>query len=982
MKEECHCERSEANGKSRQLAVGNSQFAVRSCHFAFRYFATSLPRYLTISPFRFSLLATSFLILINTQVASQVAWNKQGGVCFRIDDNNELYKYNSFDSLFALYNYKFSTAVCLEAATWSPGYLDGLKQIWANGHEFMDHTPNHSTCQMQMTNISDTALYHGNPYVDHINFNHVCFKWGSVDTTTIHDEGFINIYDNLVISKLPGQFHDFYASGYIPMLFLPVTNKVYTWLNLQNSNPSDPDSLTLYSFWEEAVDLGFYQNIPFHKLTSFDVTMPPQVLLMLGERVLTLCNKNNMERPWNWIQPYGNYPLQTESEVAQTMGVELGYIGGATYYDEAYKTYNEYNPNHDKQFAMMFWDFAPNQLSAKENKTLIANLIAKHRLSIGQDHFVPNTPTWHAYMQRIDSILSWINAHDIPVFTRKEWIPFLFDSATNPTLNIFPPLQTDLNDDQIPDGYELEDGVMIHDDGVPQSANKSIQLTSWGAFFRINGLGGLEKGPNKFTFYTKGSPGNIIWLRINYPETGGGDILPFPADSTEWTQQITSINIPVNVSVVNIEMDCQVYTGGEVRISGMELRGAPRPLIDNTPQLVMTNNQFGTLLLDTVINDPVYPLKNLLVQVSGGSVLQYHLDMTEEILEVWKPHSFWLGSDSLFIRAVNPEGGADSAWIRFEALPVEICLGAQISLTAFDTLPGATWQWESSPYDSTLTKPQSNQTEVSPGKTTHYTLYTNGPGGFFHKDTLTVWVTEVSPATISGLYPAYCANAPPVQLYGDPGGGVFSGKAVVGSFFYPTLASVGKNKVYYTVTNPNGCQGKDSVTVWIQSIPQLFLPPDTLVCHWQTVFLNAGPGYNTYLWSTGETTSTVAINASGMSPDSTRLITLIVTKEGCPAFDTTLVRFKACTGIYSESPDISCLQIYPNPFSSSLTIENNCSDEPIPGKIMDVLGNEIRSLQIQPGKNVVELQSIPSGIYLVSLQVKETSLVRRIVKIP
>ncbi|MFH1160099.1 MAG: hypothetical protein V1733_04030 [bacterium] len=122
----------------------------------------------------------------------------------------------------------------------------------------------------------------------------------------------------------------------------------------------------------------------------------------------------------------------------------------------------------------------------------------------------------------------------------------------------------------------------------------------------------------------------------------------------------------------------------------MTLRGVTRPHIDNTPQVLMTNSQFGPLLLDTVIVDPVYPLKNLLVEVTGGNSIRYQLNMVEEKLEVWKPFSFWLGKDSLFIRAVNPEGGADSAWILFEALPIEICRGTQITLTAFDTLPGAT----------------------------------------------------------------------------------------------------------------------------------------------------------------------------------------------------------------------------------------------------------------------------------------------------
>ncbi|MFH1937194.1 MAG: hypothetical protein ABIK52_06500, partial [Bacteroidota bacterium] len=399
----------EFNHKGLKGVLRNIYFAISLFRYfaisPFRYFTISLFRYFAISLFRYFTISLFCFTLTISPIFGQVAWEKKGGVCFRIDDNNELWKYHSFDSLFAIYGYKFCTAVCLESATWTPGYLEGLKQIWNNGHEFMDHTPNHSTCMIQLTNIADTSLYHGNPFVDHINQNQVCFKWKSVDTTSIHGEGLINVTNNLVISKLPGQFHGFNDSVYIPMLFIPATNRVYTWLNMQNINPLDPDSLTLSSFWEEPVNLGIYQNIPYHKLTSFNVVMPQQVLMMLGERVLTLCTTHNIQRPWTWIQPYGKYPLQTEGEVAQTMGAELGYTGGATYHNEAYKTYNEYNPTNDKQFAMKYGDFNPNQKSAEENKTLIANGIAKHRLLISQDHFMPNTPTWQAYLQRTDSLL-------------------------------------------------------------------------------------------------------------------------------------------------------------------------------------------------------------------------------------------------------------------------------------------------------------------------------------------------------------------------------------------------------------------------------------------------------------------------------------------------------------------------------------------------------------------------------------------------
>jgi len=974
-------------GMRMQLAVGSGQFAIR-----FSLFKKIIRNFSFLIRNLFLILL--FLLLLSSQLASQVAWEKKGGVCFRIDDNQEIWEYNSFDSLFSIYGYKFSTAICLESATWTPGYIDGLKQIWAKGHEFMDHAPNHSTCEIILTNIADTAIYHGNPFVDHINENLICFKWESVDTTTIQGEGPINISGNQVISALPGEFHDFYGQQYIPMLFLPLTNQVYTWTNLQNVNPLDPDSLTLISLWEEPVDLEPHSNIPYHQLTSFDVRMPEEVPVMLGERILDICDAYNMERPYNWIQPYGNFPLLYKSDVKQTMGNQLGYIGGATYHDEAYKTYLEYNPANDNQFAMMFWDFSTTQLTAKENKKLIANGIAKHLLLIDQNHFMPTKVSWLSFLQRTDSLLSWLNANHIPVLTQRQWVSMLFDSVNNPFVNIFPLLQTDLNDDQIPDGYDLEQGVMIYNDGVPQSDNRSVQLTSQGTFFRIRGLGGLEKGTNNFSFYTRGAPGNIIWLRLFFPETGSGDIFPFPADSAEWTHQTLTMNIPENVSVVDIELECHTYTSGEVRISGMEMRGIAKPVIQQESVSLMTNQQFPLIALDTVIYDPNYPLQQLTVSITNPGVLNYNLNMQAGTLWVYKPSSFWTGHDSLKLTATNPQGGSGSSWLKFTATLADICKGQAITLNLLNPPAGATFLWTATPPDPSLVQPTIANPTVSPQQTTYYNVNVNAPGQSYSDD-LTVYVHLMGNVILYGPLPAYCANASWVQLSGIPAGGVFSGPGVVGAIFYPTLAPIGPNTLRYKITTYSGCEGEDTLVVTIQPIPQLFLPPDSIVCHWQTIILDAGEGYDTYLWSTGEMTSSIAVNATGMSADSTRRITLIVTKNGCPAFDTTLVRFKACTGIDSRMPGSSCIHIYPNPVSSTLTIEYDCSNQSVTGttpaitgnkpvnvKILDIIGNELLTRQLLPGKNSWDIGALPSGLYILSIMGEGIAVTTRFVKIP
>lgn len=921
------------------------------------------------------------LIILPYGIRGQVAWTKQAGVCFRVEDNQPLERLQDYDSIFSKYNFTFSMSLQGEELKADTVYAAGIRTLLTKGHEFMDFTPSHQTNLFVVAEPFDTMPYHGHPAVDHIRANKVCLKWSQADTTSIHGEGKVNVSGDQVISVSPGEFRYLASPVYQPNLLLPVTGKIYTWKNLQNKDTLNPDTLQIMSFWEEEVNLGNMTKIRYHKLSHFDVKMGPASLKLLGQRTLDICANLDLPRPYVWIQPYGPFPFLTSADVAGTLGATLGYTAGTTLQNDALKCYNEFNQDGIKQYQMASGDFRTPQYSFRENRSLIANIIAKHKVAIDQNYFSISQGMWTSYLKKVDSLLNWISLNNIPVMTQAKWAAMLYDSIPNPAVNSFPLLQVDRDGDQKPDGYLIQDATLITNDGVAASGNRSLEIKKLGSMCFIGGLGGLEKGINRFSLYTRGDSANVINVIIWFIETGGSVSLNFTAGEDAWTEHTATFTIPDSVSVADIDILCQPFNGGFVRISGMTLRGKPRPRIDRTPNVIMTNRQFGMIRLDTVITDPIYPLKHIQVQVSGGNVIDYQLDMTEGTLLVRKPHSFWLGKDSLYVRATNPEGGSDSAWILFEALPAEICNGTWITLQALDTLPGLSWQWDSDPYDSTLTKPQNPQTEARPGVTTHYSLTASGSGGFYHQDTITVRVKYMDPVVLSGLYPACCANSPPVQLYGDSSGGVFSGKAVVGSLFYPKYASTGDNKVYYTVTDPvTGCVGQDSASVTVNPIPVPGLPEDTLVCDWQTVLLDAGPEFDSYLWSTGETTSSVNIGITGIGPDSTRLITLIVTQDGCPGFDTVLVRFRACTGIPGMDPNPGCLKIYPIPFTTSLTIENFCTNESLTGRISDILGNEVGSLQLNPGKNQLDLSSLPSGIYLLSIQENNFHTTTRIIR--
>jgi uncharacterized repeat protein (TIGR03803 family) len=65
----------------------------------------------------------------------------------------------------------------------------------------------------------------------------------------------------------------------------------------------------------------------------------------------------------------------------------------------------------------------------------------------------------------------------------------------------------------------------------------------------------------------------------------------------------------------------------------------------------------------------------------------------------------------------------------------------------------------------------------------------------------------------------YCQNTDSVLMTGSPAGGIFSGTAVTGDYFYPSQAQLGVNTMYYTYTDSNGCAGGDNIYMNILATP-------------------------------------------------------------------------------------------------------------------------------------------------------------------
>lgn len=77
-----------------------------------------------------------------------------------------------------------------------------------------------------------------------------------------------------------------------------------------------------------------------------------------------------------------------------------------------------------------------------------------------------------------------------------------------------------------------------------------------------------------------------------------------------------------------------------------------------------------------------------------------------------------------------------------------------------------------------------------------------------------------------------------------------------------TISATAQGDYSVTVTASNGCEGSDTVSLAIYSLPAINLGNDTVFCDGNSLELGADTLLTTYLWSTNESTDTIAVDTA------------------------------------------------------------------------------------------------------------------------
>ncbi|HEY9166027.1 MAG TPA: putative Ig domain-containing protein [Candidatus Kryptonia bacterium] len=611
---------------------------------------------------------------------------KIGGVSFRVDDDHPISEWYSYAKVFDKYGYHFTFAQNLELEQGVEDYFQMIRNLQASGHEMADHTPNHNTL---FFGVDDTTAYSGAPGVDHINGNTVCLTYDhNIDTSLYNGQAapggcVISIIGGMAYSIDPGAFRDFVKmNGTLWGIYIPGTHQLYSIGDLSNVYASDStniDTLKLLSYWWETVPIKDTMGVWCHFVGEYNVKVTTAALELLADRTLQLCDAHSLARPATWIQPGGMWPFAQPTQIEQIYGNERGYTSAETFPTASLKCYDQSGSSQDTRFRINWGDFYEDQWELKTVESVIADNVARHYFLMGHSHFNELLGGWNGYVSRMDSLLAWCrqNSSRIQVQTVGEMTHLLYDVPQDPYVNIMPPLNVDLDNNQVPDGYWMSPtSVLDSTDGLLSDGGYSLSVSTKATFCTITDLAGVEKGQNDFSIWTKGATGDTI--TVTFSMTGyPNQVYTFPATSAGWTNYTlyrsanhdTSLVIPSDVSTLNIAVICTSYKSGTVKVSGMLLRKKmtlPISILGLPDTMATVGRNFSTQLV-TACMYPADPISYQLLtapawlQISANGTLSGVAPVVPGVFAVSIVAADQHGDTASITSAIHVEGVHPSA---------------------------------------------------------------------------------------------------------------------------------------------------------------------------------------------------------------------------------------------------------------------------------------------------------------------------------
>jgi len=301
-----------------------------------------------------------------------------------------------------------------------------------------------------------------------------------------------------------------------------------------------------------------------------------------------------------------------------------------------------------------------------------------------------------------------------------------------------------------------------------------------------------------------------------------------------------------------------------------------------------------------------------------------------------------------------------------------VCFGGSLTLDAGAGFASYLWQDNS-------TNQTYNVDTSTPGVADYSVTVTNSNGciGF---DTINVTVFQATGVTISGANNLCAYEMDTLVASTGFVSYIWNTNATTPQIIIDANSlSPGNQNYAVTATDSNGCVSDDAVSFNVHSPVVVDLGSDTSIV-WvdgsnNTYTLDAGAGFNSYIWSDLSTNQTLDVTLTNMGT-----ISVVVTDgNGCFGTDSVFVDFILDVPTLNKAS----VNIYPNPAADYLNIDmKGFNGQEIQVIITDMSGKHVINNILKVNGNqtsTLDVSSLPTGTYFIQIQAANQKVVKHIV---
>ncbi|MCH2044417.1 MAG: T9SS type A sorting domain-containing protein, partial [Saprospiraceae bacterium] len=519
------------------------------------------------------------------------------------------------------------------------------------------------------------------------------------------------------------------------------------------------------------------------------------------------------------------------------------------------------------------------------------------------------------------------------------------------------------------DGFAF-DNVRIFD-GVNLSDNYPVGLGLCGAdSIEINVSGGVNDVYN----WSTGSSDSAIWVSTagNYAVT---------VTSTDGCVNIDTLSVVAGAPItVDLGADtigsCSQYimdagtgyasytwsTGAATQVDTVDFNGWYSVTVSNSTGCTAEDSVFVEIYFDPFIDlgADITTCLTHTIDAGGGfvSYLWSNGDTTQQSI---------VSSSSVYtVSATNTDGcvAVDSIFVDITGVST-VDLGQDTTVCSTYTIDAGTdpdtYLWSTGDTTASITVTSSGV----------YTIEASADGCPPAFDTINVTV-NAAPTVNIGQDTSICAGT---ILDLDAGAGFVSYLWSTGST-QQTVTVTNPTVYSVTVTDANGCVGNsNSILLQNLPIPVVDLGQDTSICLGDSVVLDAGSTFDSYLWSTGNTTPKTTVSQSGVYS------VTVTDANTCEGVDSIFVTVDTCVNVFKHESVYSCT-IFPNPSQGSLNVEVERVDVQAI-RVYDVYGRLVHTHWVQDPKQILynlDVNTLENGQYWLSVETKEGVLNKAFIK--